>query len=334
MASNEKSRGLKKFAGILISIASILVIFKLTETSLTWSMISEAKPELLLIAFLLHALFWLFWALRLKLLFSFLKHKITLGYALDTTLASMFLAAITPSSAGGEPVRVKMLVDKGASIGSASAVVLVERLLDAIFFIAALSLFIVLSGFSTKFCLEVGLVFFVSLVIFIALLYMGITKPERADALVEKCYPALKKILKEEKAGKICNYIKKELRLFSDAMVELASNSVNQITTVLLLTAAIWMVEFLVPSAVLMAFKQSPFILYSLTSQLIIVILSLIPITPGSSGIAEASMFYLYSRFVTAHTIGVLVVIWRVITYFSNLIIGFIVTAKVLRTKL
>ena len=162
---------------------------------------------------------------------------------------------------------------------------------------------------------------------------MGITKPERADALVEKCYPALTKILKEEKAGKICNYIKKELRLFSDAMVELASNSVNQITTVLLLTAAIWMVEFLVPSAVLMAFKQSPFILYSLTSQLIIVILSLIPITPGSSGIAEASMFYLYSRFVTAHTIGVLVVIWRGITYFSNLIIGFIITAKVLRSK-
>ena len=332
MESNEKSRGLKKFAGILISIASILVIFKLTETSLTWSVISEAKPELLLIAFILHALFWLFWALRLKLLFSFLKHKITLGYALDTTLASMFLAAITPSSAGGEPVRVKMLVDKGASLGSASAVILVERLLDAIFFIAALSLFMVLSGFSTKFGLEVGLVFFVSLVIFIAVLYMGITKPERADALVEKFYPALKKILKEAKAEKICKYIKRELRLFSAALLELASNSYNQITTVILLTAAIWLSEFLVPSVVLLAFKQSPFILYSITSQLIIVILSLIPITPGSSGIAEASMFYLYSRFVTAHTVGVLVGVWRGITYFSNLIIGFIITAKVLKT--
>jgi uncharacterized protein (TIRG00374 family) len=333
VASTEKSRGLKKFAGILISIASILVIFKLTETSLTWRVITQAKPELLFIAFILHALFWLFWALRLKLLFSFIKQKISVGYALDTTLASMFLAAITPSSAGGEPVRVKMLVDTGVSIGSASAVVLVERLLDAIFFIAALSLFMVLSGFSTKFGFHVGLVFFVSLVIFIAFLYMGITKPERADALVEKCYPALKKILKEEKTEKICNYIKRELRMFSDAMVELANNSVNRITIVLLLTAALWMVEFLVPSAVLMAFNQNPFILYSITSQLIIVIVSLIPITPGSSGIAEASMFYLYSQFVTVHTIGVLVGVWRGITYFSNLIIGFIVTAKVLRSK-
>jgi len=31
VASNEKSRGLKIFAGILISIASLHVIFKLTE---------------------------------------------------------------------------------------------------------------------------------------------------------------------------------------------------------------------------------------------------------------------------------------------------------------
>ena len=196
MASTEKSRGLKKFAGILISIASILVIFKLTETNLTWSAISEAKRELLLLAFILHALFWLFWAVRLKLLFSFLNHKISVAYALDATLASMFLAAITPSSAGGEPVRVKMLVDKGASVGSASAVILVERLLDAIFYIAGLAFFMVLSGFSLKFGLEVGMVFFASLVIFIALLYMGI-KSNLFGQMEKGVHPGLFNSLKD-----------------------------------------------------------------------------------------------------------------------------------------
>lgn len=63
MESHEKSRGLKHFAGIAISIATTLVIFKLTETTLTWSVIAQAKPELLLLAFLLRALFWLLWAL-------------------------------------------------------------------------------------------------------------------------------------------------------------------------------------------------------------------------------------------------------------------------------
>jgi hypothetical protein len=160
-----------------------------------------------------------------------------------------------------------------------------------------------------------------------------IKKPERADVLIEKLYPFLKKSLREEKASKICNYFKRELRMFSEAAVELTKNSFNQLATVMLLTAAIWISEFLVPSAVLMSFNENPFVLYSITSQLIIVILSLIPITPGSSGIAEASMFYLYSRFVTVHTVGVLVGVWRGITYFSNLIIGFMVTAKILKTE-
>jgi uncharacterized protein (TIRG00374 family) len=326
---------MKKFAGILISIASIIVIFKLTETNLTWSAISEAKPEMLLIAFILHALFWLFWAFRLRLLFSFLKQKISLGYALETSLASMFLAAITPSSAGGEPLRVKMLVDKGASIGSASAVILAERLLDAVFFISALPIFMFLSGFSAKLGLKVGIVFFVALVIFIVFLYIGVKKPEKADVLIEKLYLVLKKLfkVKAEKAERICDYITNELRMFSDAAHKLANNSFNQITTVILLTAAIWIFEFLVPSAVLMAFRQNPFFLFSITSQLIIVLLSLIPITPGSSGIAEAGMLYLYSGFVTAYAVGVLVGAWRGITYFSNLIVGFIITAKVLKRK-
>jgi hypothetical protein len=36
------------------------------------------------------------------LLFSILIIRISIGYALEATLAGMFLAAITPSSAGGE----------------------------------------------------------------------------------------------------------------------------------------------------------------------------------------------------------------------------------------
>jgi hypothetical protein len=289
---------------------------------------------MLLLALFLHSLFWLFWALRFKLLASFLQKRISYGYSLLTTIASSFLAALTPSSAGGEPVRVKMLADKGASIGSASAVVLAERLLDAVFFILALPVFLLLSGFSTKVGLEIGVMFSISLFIFIIFLHKLIKKPEKADYIVDRIHPTLKRILGEEKTQKICNYVKKEVRMFSKAALELADKSFAQITAVLLITSAIWLSEFLVPSAVLMAFNQSPFVLFSITSQLILVILSLLPITPGSSGIAEAGMFYLYSRFVSGYSLGVLVGVWRSITYFSNLIVGFIISAIVLKTKI
>jgi uncharacterized membrane protein YbhN (UPF0104 family) len=36
----------------------------------------------------------------------------------------------------------------------------------------------------------------------------------------------------------------------------------------------------------------------------------------------ELSMSYLYSMFVPAYILGVLVLVWRVITYFTNLVVG------------
>jgi uncharacterized protein (TIRG00374 family) len=333
MDSDKASGRLKKLAGLLISLATIVVIFKLTETNLTWDLLAEAQLWFIMLALFFHVLFWFFWAIRLKLLCAFLNQTISIGYAFETVLASSFLAAITPSSVGGEPVRIKMLADRGASIGSASAIVVAERLLDAIFLLIALSLAIALSGFSAKVGLGVGVTFLGLLALCLAFLVLILKNPHWADRILDKIHPFLKRLVKEQRAEHVCTFLKNEARLFSAATLELTNNSYRRIAPVMLLTAAIWLSEFLVPSAVLLAFRQDPFVLYSITSQLIIIMISLLPLTPGSSGIVEGSMFYLYSRFVTAYMLGVLVAIWRGITYFSNLIVGFIVTARMLKTQ-
>jgi len=320
--------------GILISILMIVAIFKLTETGFTWTMLSQADLSMLLVAFFLHFLFWFFWAVRLKLLSSFLGQRIPFGYALEATIASTFLAAITPSSAGGEPLRIKMLVDKGASVGSATAIVLAERLFDAIFFVSALPVFLLISGFSTRFGFEVCFVFLMFLVGFMLFLYFLLNKPERVDRFTDKLHSVFKKFLNEDRAEKAYRYIKKEMWKFRDAVVELAKNSINQLAIVMFLTFLIWISEFLVPSAILLGLNEDPAILLSVTSQLILVILSLIPITPGSSGIAEAGMGYLYSKFVPQHALGVLVALWRLITYYTNIVIGFIVNMKIMKNKI
>jgi uncharacterized membrane protein YbhN (UPF0104 family) len=38
--------------------------------------------------------------------------------------------------------------------------------------------------------------------------------------------------------------------------------------------------------------------------------------------VVELSMIYLYSTFVPSYIIGVLVRIWRAITYFTNIVVG------------
>ncbi len=324
---------LKRAGGVFISIAVIAVIFKVTETELTWDMVSRARPEMLVFALILHSFFWFFWALRLKTLSSYLEHRLPYRNAMEITLASVFLASITPSSAGGEPVRVKMLSDKGMGVGSASAVAIAERILDATFFMVALPVLLVLSGFSTDIGMKVGLIFAVPVILFIFFLSRLVKKPEGVDFILTRIYPLLEKLLKEERAERLRNYIKREASMFSKASLNLAGHSYAQLAAVFLLTSGVWLSEFLVPSALLVAFHQDPFILYSVTSQVILVMVSLIPITPGSSGIAEAGMFYLYSSFVSNYTLGLLVGLWRGTTYYTNLIVGFIVTVKIFRTR-
>lgn len=333
MGENRKSSLKTALVGVTISLLAIFIIFKFTETQITWRVILKANSFYIALALFLHFLFWLFWALRIMILSSFLNAKIDIKYALEMTLASNFLAAITPSSAGGEPLRVKMLTDKGVSIGSASAIVLAERLMDAIFFIIALLIFIIISGFSTKFGMEVGLVFFVSLVLFILFLYYIFKDPENIDKIAEKLYKILKRFIKGKKADQALNFIKDELFSFRQAAINLVKNPAKNLIILFFTTSLIWFSDFLVPSAILLALNEDPVILLSITSQLILVIVSLIPITPGASGIVEAGMAYLYSRFLPSHILGVLIGTWRAITYFSNLIVGFIVNVRLLKSR-
>ena len=88
------------------------------------------------------------------------------------------------------------------------------------------------------------------------------------------------------------------------------------------LTALIWMCDFLVPSALLVGMGADPKFLLSITSQIILAIIAILPLTPGGSGVAELSMSYLYSMFVPPLLLGPLVILWRVSTYFSNIVVG------------
>jgi len=56
----------------------------------------------------------------------------------------------------------------------------------------------------------------------------------------------------------------------------------------------------------------------------------IIPITPGASGIAELGAKTLFSLFVNSSVIGILILAWRALTYYLNLLIGGVVSIKLL----
>jgi glycosyltransferase 2 family protein len=299
---------------IIISLSAIIIIFKFTNTSVTYKVLSSINVKFVLLALSLHLLSWVFWSLRIQLLTLVIGHKISFNFAFKTTLASNFLASLTPSALGGELMRIKMLVDKGMSYGSAMAVILAERLLDSILFLSALVVCFFLTNSVTGFGLEVGAVFLGLLILLLIFLWMLINRPEKIKHLV-------KWVGGKTRGGKTLVAVEKQIWLFREAVIKFAEER-NKIPAMIVVTIFLWACEFLIPSVLLVGLGQNPSLLYSITAQIVIAIISSAPLTPGGSGVAEISMGYLYSMFVPSYLLGVLVALWRLITYFTNLIAG------------
>ena len=319
----------KATIALIISILTIAIIFHISNFEVSLSILRTLDYKFLAIAFLLQVSFWLLWALRLKVIAKTLGSDIDYSYSLITTLSSMFFAAITPSSAGGEPVRVKMVADVCKSYGTASAAILIERLLDAIFFAISLPVLVILTGFYVGFGFKVAGIFSLFLLSFIALLYTLLKNPKKIEKFIERLCKSFRRFLKG-RTDEIRNKMVNEALNFRSALIDVLKSK-RYACIMFLLTIVMWLLGFLIPSFILLAMHLPPYFLFSITAQVIIVVVSLIPLTPGSSGIAEGTMAYLYSAFVPQSALGVLVAIWRTITYYTNLFFGFLVSLKMLR---
>jgi len=82
---------------------------------------------------------------------------------------------------------------------------------------------------------------------------------------------------------------------------------------------------------ILMGLNLPPAIVISFAAQVLLMILLVLPITPGSSGIAELGATSLFSLFVPVYLVGIVVVAWRAFTLYLNLIVGGFVSFKILK---
>ena len=137
--AEKKSRTLKIsiIVSVLLNIIIILVILKLTLDPTTVNQLLHAniRYEYFLLAIFLNVLIWFIWGTRLMVLSNAIDKNVQIGLWRSTKIiiANFFLASISPSMAGGEPVRIYLLKEDGMSLGGATASVLGERLIDAIF---------------------------------------------------------------------------------------------------------------------------------------------------------------------------------------------------------
>jgi uncharacterized protein (TIRG00374 family) len=316
-----------KFLGIGVSVVTFLVFAIIYGPENLFRTFVSLPPYFLLFflaALSFHILSFIFWSLRIVVLSRANGFKISFSKSFIVVMSSLFAASITPGYVGGEPIRIKKLNDYGVPVGSATAIALGERGFDSIFFVIIFA-FVILSGLEIltgqlRLYAIIGIIVLGIFLIFL-LLSMG------AHTLMRKAMGWLERVVKRfERKGK--NYEEALPKVF--AQVEAYSSSTRRIflknpvvlTAGVAITALLWLSDFTVPTVLLIGFGVSPNLLYVIFIQVILVLVSLIPLTPSSAGIMEVLMIATFSIFLPHSSLIAFVIIWRFITFYFNLAIG------------
>lgn len=245
---------------------------------------------------------------------------------IKVTLLAEFGTAITPSSVGGSSMAVLFLAKENIPVGKSTAMVFVTLLLDEMFFILAFPILLCFLSFDDLFsnvtALETSVLslfivaYLIKVLICLALIVGLFIKPEAIRWLLLKIFklPFLRKW--QYGAKKVGDDI-----VLSSS--EIKGKSFSYWFPLIASTILSWSSRYLVVNALFAAFFPVDNHLLIFARQFIMWILMVISITPGASGLSEIIFDkYLGVLIPIAGLTPVIVLLWRLLSYYNYLFIG------------
>lgn len=321
---------------LVISAISIALITCLTFNSETVEALRKIKLEYILGAVLLHILSYLIWGLRTRTLCKALGYRIGVKKVTEIVISSTFVAGITPSSAGGEFLRIHSLSRNEIPLGRATAIVVGERLLDAMFIFLCLPFaFYVLGDILSDYKFDAAFLTANFLVLIILVLFIyGVWKPEKIKHITHKLTGRLAPHFGKKTDAAISHLMEQidtEIDHFHDSVRVFFSEGKKGLLWGILYTFIFWIVDFSLLILILLGLSQTPSITTAFAAQVILAVIMIIPATPGASGIAELGAASIFSLFVDSSILGITVLAWRALTYHMNLLAGGLVSLKIVK---
>jgi len=328
-----------------ISLAFLFGFLFFTIDTNTLLELQNCNIWFILIALGIHIVSIACWALRIKSMSWSLGYKVPFLHSFNLVCSNMFIASVTPSQVGGEPVRVYELTKAKVPGADATAIVLMERVFDAVILIFGALISILLLN------LRIGvgdvvlpdvymIISYIGIGIFAAALVLFVIVARRPDwgrLLVRKVVGfflrKFKKKWSEDKRHDAVEGAVVQADRFYLALDHFMTKSKKGIVLGLFWTAIFWFLEFELVSFILMGLGIQPYFVLTFILMVIVTFIMMIPLTPGGAGVAEISMGGLFSLIVPKELLGIFVLIWRLITYYFNLLIGFIASLIILRRE-
>jgi|GEM_PF-5683926 len=288
---------------VLSSIAAFSIIILTFPPALD---INLLNPNAIAAIIIFQVASWTLSSVRTRIVAENERIKLSLAESFKINMIYMFYVLLTPSSIGGEPVKIKLLKNLCKSYGKASAVVCIEKYCD---FTALLSIALALLIITKDVMLLTPIAF---LSVALALLLLSIHVPQL--------------LLKRIKRKRIRDIVED----FSRAKDIFFSTPLSCFLKSFLLSITSTVLNFLTLSLVLIALGYAPYILLCIEAQLILYVFGFLFITPGGSGFTELGIAYFLLSALPKNVVGVAVALWRVLTYFFTLLIGMVINVRYL----
>ncbi|MBX2846064.1 MAG: flippase-like domain-containing protein [Saprospiraceae bacterium] len=260
-----------------------------------------------------------------------------------------FASAVSPSAVGGTAVALFILAKEKVNAGKATTIALSTLLLDLLYFLISVPLLLYLVGQGRFFgksvdCIENSdvavmrafgslqkpfLIGYSLMLLICCLLAYGLFRdPKRFRQLLVRCtyIPFFRKL--RAKAFKLGDEV-------VVASKELSQKSFSFWGQAFAGTALSWTGRFFLINCLISAFSMGAFSQLVLLSRYFLLwIVLVIPSTPGASGVAELSFSGIFCEFLTPGSEPIVLVLWRLLSYYFYLILGFIVFPRWLRRVL
>ncbi len=298
-----------------------------TTITFTWSSL----------AFILLAIFFMFGRdLGLIWRFRMLSYKrLTWGQAYKIHILNEFSSAVTPSAVGGSAFVVLFLSKAGLNLGRSTAIMITNLFLDELFFVVFCPIIFLLVPLAELFNVTsviaatigvvfwsvYGLLFVWTMLLFIGLFYQPNFIVSFFDLLFR--LPFLIRF-------------RAKLTVFSSSLYNASHETSSQPMAFWLkafaTTAASWSARFLVVNALFLAFIPITNHLVIFGRQLMLWVVMVVSPTPGASGLTEIAFREYYSDLMLdSSSILLIILIWRLISYYLYLILGVIIIPKWIR---
>ncbi|MEM6628254.1 MAG: lysylphosphatidylglycerol synthase transmembrane domain-containing protein [Bacteroidota bacterium] len=265
--------------------------------------------------------------------------KLSLRAAFEVTLLWEFFSAMSPSVVGGSAFAIYMLIKEKISAGRSTAIIFIAIFLDEVFYLLVLPPILFLLGPNQIFdpIRDLGAASGNSLVFgfWIAYTVIFLYTSFLAFALFIRPEGTHKVIRRLSMARIFKRWQRNILRLAEELLVssyEFRSKRWTYWLWAWVATLMAWLGRYLVLNCVIAAFAIKGLGLMdhilAFARQAVMFVFMLVSPTPGSSGVAEL-MFINMLEDLTPPDLGIaLAALWRLITYYPYLFIGFILLPR------